>query len=143
MTERYRLALVREPAGAPFGTQIWAPSDLAAVARTLICDEPQEIVLCLHLDRRHRLRGYQEVARGGVAAAQVDLQILFGSVLLTAAPAFAIAHNHPSGEATPSPDDLALTRRVARAADLLGIEFVDHLVVTSSDFSSLRENGGL
>jgi DNA repair protein RadC len=93
MTERYRLALVREPAGAPFGTQIWAPSDLATVARTLICDEPQEIVLCLHLDQRHRLRGYQEVARGGVAAAQVDLQILFGSVLLTAAPAFALAHN--------------------------------------------------
>lgn len=143
MTERYRLALVREPAGEPFGTQIWAPGDLAAVARSIICDEPQEIVLCLHLDRRHRLRGYHEVARGGIASAQVDMQILFGAVLLTAAPAFALAHNHPSDEATPSPDDMALTRRVARAADLLGVEFVDHLVVTSHGFTSLREQGAI
>jgi DNA repair protein RadC len=143
MTERYRLTLVRESAGAPFGTQIWAPADLAAVARRLICDEPQEIVLCLHLDRRHRLRGYHEVARGGIASAQVDMQILFGAVLLTAAPAFALAHNHPSDEATPSPDDMALTRRVARAADLLGVEFVDHLIVTSNGFTSLREQGAI
>ncbi|MEX2555587.1 MAG: JAB domain-containing protein [Actinomycetota bacterium] len=143
MTERYRLTLVREPAGAPFGTQIWAPADLATVARSLICDEPQEIVLCMHLDRRHRLRGYHEIARGGIASAQVDMQILFGAVLLTAAPAFALAHNHPSGEATPSPDDIALTRRVARAADLLGVEFVDHLVVTPTGFASLRDHGAL
>lgn len=143
MAERYRLTLVREQARAPFGAQVWGPADLAAVARTLICDEPQEIVLCLHLDRRHRLRGYHEIARGGIASAQVDLQILFAAVLLTAAPAFAIAHNHPSGEATPSPDDIALTRRVARAADLLGVEFIDHLVVTAAGFASLREHGAI
>lgn len=143
MTERYRLTLVRESAGAPFGTQIWKPADIAAVARSIIGDEPQEIVLCLHLDRRHRVRGYHEVARGGIAAAQVDLQILFAAVLLTAAPAFALAHNHPSGEATPSPDDMALTRRVARAADLLSTEFVDHLVITADGFASLRDAGAI
>jgi DNA repair protein RadC len=67
----------------------------------------------------------------------VDLRVLFGGVLCAGTPAFALVHNHPSGDPTPSVDDLALTRRVARAAEMLGIEFVDHLVVTSRRFASV------
>jgi DNA repair protein RadC len=143
MTERYRLALVREPAAAPVGNQITHPNDLAQIAKGLLADEPQEIVLCLHLDRKHRIRGYQEVCRGGLDNAAVDLRVLFAGVLVAGTPAFALAHNHPSGDSTPSTDDHALTRRIARAADLLGIEFLDHLVVSTNSWTSLREFGAL
>lgn len=141
--ERYRLALVREPALAPLGAQINLPADLAAIASRILEDEPQEIVLALHLDRKHRLRGYQEVSRGGLDNAPVDLRVLFAGVLVAGTPAFALAHNHPSGDPAPSLDDHALTRRVARAADLLGVEFLDHLVVASSGWASLHELGAL
>jgi DNA repair protein RadC len=143
MTERYRLALVREPSIYPIGEQILAPEGLAKLAGELLASEAQEIVLALHLDRRHNVRGHQEVARGGLDSAQVDMRVLFAGVLVAGTPALAIAHNHPSGDPTPSLDDIGLTRRVARAAELLGIEFVDHVVVASGGWTSLRQHGAL
>lgn len=142
MTQRYRLALVRERAPAPFGASVSSPQDLAHLVGELIGEEPQELVLCLHLDRRHCLRGYQEVARGGLDAATVDLRVLFAGILVAGTPAFALAHNHPSGDPELSVHDIALTERVRAAAKLLGVEFVDHLVVASGSWTSLRERGG-
>lgn len=142
MTERYRLAIVRERAPTPFGEQVSAPRDLARVTWHLIGREPQELVLCLHLDSRHRLRGYQEVARGGIDVAAVDLRVIFAGVLVAGSPAFALVHNHPSGDSEPSLQDLALAERVQTAAKVLGMEFVDSLVVASGSWSSLRQHGG-
>jgi DNA repair protein RadC len=141
-TEQFRLALVRERAPAPFGDQVSAPRDLARLAWDLIGAEPQELVLCLHLDSTHRLRGWQEVARGGLDAASVDLRVVLAGVLVAGTPAFALVHNHPSGDPEPSLHDLTLTERVLAAAKVLGLRFVDHLVVTSGSWSSLRERGG-
>ena len=141
--ERYRLALVREPAVAPIGNQITTPADLATIAQQLLCAEPQELILSIHLDRRHRVRGYQEIARGGLDSAPCDFRVLFGGILVAGVPAFALVHNHPSGDPTPSPDDIALTRRVSRSAELLGIEFLDHLVVASEGWTSLHEASAL
>jgi len=135
--ERYRLALVREPADPPFGSQIDAPADIAAIACGLLGLEPQEVVLAFHLDRKHRVRGYQEVARGGLHEAPVDLRVVFGAVLVAGTPAFVLVHNHPSGDPTPSVDDHALSRRLTRAAELLGVEFVDHLVVAAHRWTSM------
>jgi DNA repair protein RadC len=142
MIERYRLALVRERAPAPFGAQVSAPRDLARLAWEVIGTEPQELVLCLHLDSTHRLRGYHEVARGGLDVAQVDLRVVFAGVLVAGTPAFALVHNHPSGDPEPSLPDLALTERISAAAKVLGLRFVDHLVVASGSWSSVRERGG-
>lgn len=141
MIERYRLALVRERAKAPFDAPVTAPRDLARIATMLIGAEPQEVVLCLHLDGRRRPRGYQEVARGGLDVAPVDLGVLFAGIFMAGTPAFALAHNHPSGDTAPSAHDLSLTGRVRVAATLLGLEFVDHLIVSGGGWTSLRERG--
>ena len=142
MTEQFRLALVRERAPAPFGGRVSAPGDLARLAWEVIGTEAQELVLSLHLDSTLRLRGYQEVARGGLDVASVDLRVVFAGVLVAATPAFALVHNHPSGDPEPSLADLALTERVSAAAKVLGLRFVDHLVVAFGSWSSLRERGG-
>jgi DNA repair protein RadC len=142
MTEQFRLALVRERAPAPFGDQVSAPGELARLAWELIGAEAQELVLCLHLDSAHRLRGYQEVSRGGLDVASVDLRVLFGGVLVAGTPAFALVHNHPSGDPEPSAHDLAMSERVSAAAKLLGLRFLDHLVVAAGAWSSVRERGG-
>jgi DNA repair protein RadC len=133
---------VRERAPEPFGWLVSAPRDLARLAWEVIGTEPQELVLCLHLDSTHRLRGYHEVARGGLDVAAVDLRVLFAGLLVAGTPAFALVHNHPSGDPEPSAHDLALTERVVAAAKLLGLRLVDHLVVASGAWSSLRERGG-
>lgn len=137
---RYRLALVREPSSHPIGETINSPCPLAAISREILATEPQEVVICFHLDGGNRLRGYQEVARGAIDRTRVDLRVLFGGVLVAGSPAFALAHNHPSGDHTPSSDDISLTRQISKAADLLGIRFVDHLVVGDRGWSSLRDN---
>ena len=139
MTDRYKLALVREAAAPPLGTAVSSPADLARLAQELLVGEAQEVVLCLHLDGLHHLSGYREVARGGLDMAHVDLRVLFSGVLVAGTPAFAIAHNHPSGDATPSGADVALTERVLAAAKLLGLRFIDHLVVCAEGWTSLRD----
>lgn len=141
MLARYRLALVREPSTYPIGKQITAPGPLAKISRQILASEPQEVVICLHLDCGHQLRGYQEVSRGGIDKAQVDLRILFAGVLIAGSSAFAMAHNHPSGDQMPSAEDIALTRNVARAANLLGLKFLDHLIIGNDGWTSLREDG--
>ena len=144
MIARYRLALVREPSTHPIGEQISAPSALAMISRGILASEPQEVVICLHLDCGNRLRGYQEVSRGAIDSAQVDLRVLFAGVLVAGSPAFALAHNHPSGDHTPSREDIALTKLVAQAANLLGVRFVDHLIVGDAGrYFSFREAGTL
>ena len=141
--ERYRLALVREPAVEPIGNQVTVPGDLATIGQQLLRSEPQELILCIHLDRKHRVRGYQEISRGGLDSAPCEFRVLFGGILVAGVPAFALVHNHPSGDPTPSADDVGLTRRVSRAAELLGIEFLDHLVVATDGWTSLHETGAM
>lgn len=136
---RYRLALVRDPSSHPIGLKISSPCALAAISRQILAFEPQEVVICFHLDGGNRLRGYQEVARGAIDRTRVDLRVLFGGVLVAGSPAFALAHNHPSGDHTPSANDISLTRQISQAADLLGVKFVDHLVVGDLGWSSLRD----
>jgi len=141
MSQRFRLSLVREPAAAPAGKQVHGPKDMTDAVREILRDELQECFVVVLLDQRHRVRGWVEVARGGMTECPVDFKILFGAVLTAGVPAFAVAHNHPSGETSPSPQDHALTRRIARAAELLDLRFVDHLIVGEGEVRSLQADG--
>ena len=98
----------------------------------------------LLLDRRHRVIRETVVGVGGIAHAPMEPREVFASALrVPGVAAVLVAHNHPSGDAQPSPDDRAITRRLAQAAEVLGIEFVDHVIVAASGWSSLREAGAL
>ena len=88
-----------------------------------------------------QVRTIQEVAVGGYHEMVIPLPALLTSVLLSGTDRFMVAHNHPSGDATPSADDRAITRRLAGAAEMLGIELVDHVIVAAGGWASLRESG--
>jgi DNA repair protein RadC len=68
---------------------------------------------------------------------------VFKAAILANAAAVILCHSHPSGDPTPSPDDVALTRRLAAAGTLLGIEVLDHIIVADEGYVSLRERGCL
>jgi DNA repair protein RadC len=96
------------------------------------------------VDGRNRLRGARRVAQGGAHGLSVSAREILRAALADAASGFLLVHNHPSGCAEPSDEDLAMTELVARAADVVGVVLIDHVVVTAGGgYISMLELGCL
>jgi len=117
--------------------------DVAAVARELIADASQEVMLTLLLDARNRIVAYTEVARGPLTAACVHRREVFRVAVQQGAVSIIVVHNHPSNDATPSESDLAMTAELASGGKVLGIPMLDHVIVTLDAHHSLRDAGWL
>jgi DNA repair protein RadC len=118
--------------------QIMRPADAAALLMPMLAHLDREESVVLVLDRRHRVLREARVGLGGVAHSPMEPREIFSIVLREpGAAALVVAHNHPSGEATPSPEDIAVTRRLQRGAELVGLEFIDHLVIAACGWRSL------
>lgn len=102
--------------------------------------EHREHVLAAFLDARNRIIGeVYVVAIGTVSASLIHPREVFREACLRSAAGVILAHNHPSGDPTPSADDRAVTKRIRQAGEILEIELVDHLVVSRNGYVSLRE----
>jgi DNA repair protein RadC len=93
------------------------------------------------LDTKNRLLKIAKVYRGSVNTAQIRVGEVFKDAVRLNATSVIIAHNHPSLDPTPSPEDILLTRQIVEAGKLLDIEALDHLVVAGGRYVSLRERG--
>ena len=92
-------------------------------------DLSEERVYVLHLDARGRPLGVHEAARGGLVSADVDLRLLLRAALLSGAASVIVAHSHPSGDPTPSPEDLALASTIGAGCRAVGLAMLDFVVV--------------
>jgi len=122
---------------------IHTPAACASAFMPLLRDEPSEVFAILCLTTKHRVIAYHEVSRGSLDTAPVHPREVFKAALLANASAIILAHNHPSGDATPSADDCALTQRLQAAGDLLGIDVLDHVVIGDGQYISFKETGRL
>lgn len=104
---------------------------------------PVEHFGILLLDTKHRVTRTALVSVGTLDASVVHPREVFRAATSGAAAAIVVFHNHPSGDPTPSDDDVALTKRLIRAGDLMGITVLDHVIVAENSFFSLRERGVL
>ncbi|HEX3629463.1 MAG TPA: DNA repair protein RadC [Candidatus Dormibacteraeota bacterium] len=104
---------------------------------------PRECFAVLYLNTRNQPVACERVAVGGLNVASLQPREVFGPALTLGAAGVILAHNHPSGDPTPSPEDLAVTRHLQEAGRLLGVEVLDHLVICAERFRSLRESGAL
>lgn len=114
----------------------------AALAATLE-HEPSEVFAILCLTTKNRVIAYHEVSRGALDCTIVHPREVFKAALLANASGIILAHNHPSGDPTPSPDDLALTQRLQESGAILGIHVLDHIVIGDGRSVSFRETGRL
>lgn len=97
-----------------------------------------ERFVCLALDARQHVIGWTTVGVGTATACPVGIPETFRFAILCGAPAIVVGHNHPSGDSSPSPEDVALTARLVAAGKLLGIKVLDHIIVGGeSQFSFL------
>lgn len=128
------------PAGSDRPT-VRRPEDLHPLLREEFRGLDRERFVGLYLDTRHRLTAVETVSVGSLNASLVHPREVFKPAVALSAAAVIVAHNHPSGDAGPSGDDLELTARLDRCGDLLGIALLDHLVVGETDIVSIREYG--
>ncbi len=120
---------------------IHSPADAAALVQYEMSALEQEELRVLLLDNRNRLLAIETVYRGSVNSSQVRVGELFKAAVRRNAVAVLIVHNHPSGDPTPSPDDVMVTRAIVQAGKLLDVEVLDHLVIGRGRFVSLKERG--
>ena len=117
------------------------PADVAAYLGTELSDLAQEQLRVVLLDGGNRVLATCLVYQGGLNSTVIRLGDCFREAVAQGAAAVVLVHNHPSGDPTPSPEDIRLTADAAQAGDLLGVELLDHVVIGGSDHVSLRERG--
>ena len=101
--------------------------------------EKKEHFVMLSIDARNNLIKISDISVGSLNASIVHPREVFKEAIQASAAQIIIAHNHPSGDPEASPEDVALTRRLAEAAKIIGIELLDHIIVTKDNFASLKE----
>ena len=120
------------------------PATAARLIAEYIGEADREQFVVALLTVRHRLIGLHTVSIGCLTSSLVHPRECFKPAILASAAAVLVSHNHPSGDPEPSVEDVALTRRLASAGSLLGIELLDHLVLGEHGrFVSLKERGVL
>ena len=139
---RYRITLVREnralPPSSPLNTSLAA----ATVLRPLVAGLDREHFLVCGLDAKHVIIGVNLVSVGSLTLALVHPREVFKPLILMNAAAWICAHNHPSGgDPTPSSEDRVLTNRLRQGAELLGIQLLDHLILTDERCYSFADQG--
>ena len=105
-------------------------------------DPYQENFIVIALTTRNTIITHK-IFTGGVNGIKIDLKPLFKWLLLNNAVSFIIAHNHPSGDITPSPEDIQTTKQIKQASRLLDLDLLDHIVFSQKDFTSIAREGYL
>ena len=100
-----------------------------------------EHFLVISLDAKNRPTAWSTIAIGSITACPVAPADIFRFLILAAAPACVVVHNHPSGDPAPSSEDIALTERIVKGARLLGIQVVDHVIVAEASHFSFLDAG--
>jgi DNA repair protein RadC len=123
-------------------TAISSPADAANLLMYQMAALDQEYLFVILLDTRNRVLGRPlEVYHGSLNTSLIRVGELFREAIKVNAAALIVAHNHPSGDPTPSPEDVAVTRALVEAGKLLDIDVLDHLVIGRGRFVSLKERG--
>ncbi len=100
----------------------------------------EEHIILICLNNKNQIVAYSEVAKGGVNYCNLDIKAIFKTVLLSNSSKFILAHNHPSGDATPSEKDFKVTEQLKQASQLMNVQFLDHLIIAGSDYISCMNN---
>lgn len=140
--EGYGVRVVREQPELPFPKpRISEPNDVRALLQRQLAYQDREIFCIVILDARNQVLGVNTVSVGSVSASIVHPRETFRPAILMGASSLILAHCHPSGDPSPSKEDIELTRRLTEGGEILGIEVLDHLIIADGEFLSLKERG--
>ena len=137
---RYRVTLVCEETGQS-KVMVQDSTTAAALLRPHFAGLDREHFVVVGLDAKHRVIGLNLVSVGSLSLAIVHPREVFKPLILMNASAWICAHNHPSGDVTPSSEDRVLTKRLREAGELLGITLLDHIILANENSYSFADQG--
>lgn len=121
-------------------TRLTAPSQIWEMFRFL-GNESKEWMVVLLMDGKNRLSAIDICSIGTLNQSLCHPREIFKSALITSCAAIALVHNHPTGDTTPSREDIEITRRLKEASEIIGIRLLDHVIVSDSEYTSFVERG--
>jgi DNA repair protein RadC len=119
--------------------QIRSPADVVQLMQVEMAHLDQEHLRALCLDTKNRVQKVHTVYVGSLNSAIIRVGEVFKEALKLNSAAIIVVHNHPSGDPTPSPEDVMVTRQIVQAGEMLDVEVLDHLVIGQGRWASLRE----
>ena len=130
----------RIAAETTYGRQrIFAADDVYKIFQAEFSGEKQEIVTELLLNAKYEVIGRETVSKGGIVTAHVEPRDVFRPAVKRGATGVILVHNHPSGDPTPSDEDLSATEQIEKAGELIGVKLIDHIIIGSGRHVSLRD----
>lgn len=141
--QKYKALLVREQLPKPFEAVVNQSCNSALqcyqILKLLQADtEPEEHLWCIHLSSGNRIIGVTEVAIGCRSSAPVEPSAIFRTAILAGSASIVLAHNHPSGNCTPSTEDIESTKKIQDCGEILGIPLLDHIIISENGFCSIE-----
>jgi DNA repair protein RadC len=117
------------------------PQDVYELMRDEIGFAQKEFFYCLLLNTKNRVISKELISIGSLNSAIVHPREVFKIAIKRSSASIIAIHNHPSGDPTPSPEDIELTKRLVSAGSIIGVECLDHVIITGNNFVSLKEKG--
>ena len=121
--------------------RVEGPADVARLLMPVLRDADREHFVAVLLTTKNQVIDVVTVSVGSLSASIVHPREVLKPAIQTSAAALVVAHNHPTGVPTPSPEDIEFTRRLVRCGELIGIRLLDHVIVGDGTWASLREGG--
>lgn len=144
LTEDKRVTLEKEVSVNRPGVEsiIRSPENVAEIAKGYLCmhEKPEEYMYMICMNTKNRVIGVFEISHGNVNSSIVGTREVFQKALLANAVSIILMHNHPSGDCTPSREDIEVTKRLVEAGKILGVQVLDHIIVGDT-YTSLKEKG--
>ncbi|WP_352420126.1 DNA repair protein RadC [Proteiniborus sp.] len=119
--------------------KITTPSDVADILMLDMAHLKKEHFKIVMLDTKNQVIGIEDISIGSLNSSIVHPREVFKEAIARSSASIILVHNHPSGDPTPSKEDIAITRRLAEGGDILGIKVLDHIIIGNNRFLSLKE----
>jgi len=130
--------------GETLNVKIKSSKDAAEIFRQIWDVDSLEIfesVICIFLNRANNTIGWFKVSQGGISGTVIDNRMILATALKCLASSIIIAHNHPSGNTQPSDADINITKKLKDACQIMEINLLDHLIITSDSHYSMNDEG--
>jgi DNA repair protein RadC len=138
----FHVAALLQKLGPQERLTIHSPNDVSMLLGLEMAYLDHELLKVILVNTRNQVMAVKDVYKGSVSSALVRVAELFQEAIRQNAPSIVLVHNHPSGDPTPSPDDVALTKQAVEAGSLLNIEVLDHIVIgEGGKYFSLKKVG--